>query len=450
LRYSFERGFGQFTLEPAVTPAPSDQASSRAPAELDSTYSWVRLAAAVMLGTIGGIGMWSFVVALPAVQAEFGVPRAWASVPYTTTMIGFGIGGVVMGRISDRYGILIPVVIGAVALALGYAAAGLSQDLWQFAAAQGILIGLLGSATVFGPLLADTSRFFMRRRGLAVGICASGNYLAGTVWPPLIQHFIETVGWRSTHVGIGILCLVTMLPLAFLMRRPPPAQPAMPLPTPKSASLDGTRASRPLPPNALTLLLVVAGFACCVAMSMPQVHIVAYCGDLGYGPARGAEMLALMMGMGIISRLFSGWICDRIGGLMTLLAGSALQCLGLFLFLPFDGLVSLYVVSALFGLFQGGIVPSYAIIVREYFPSHEAGVRVGLVIFATLIGMAFGGWVSGRIYDITGSYQAAFLNGIAWNILNCAIVIYLIWRLGRPGRSRENPLPPERATPAVA
>jgi MFS family permease len=437
--------------EQALPTAPSTSASAQAATELDSRYSWLRLAAAVALGTVGGIGMWSFVVALPTVQADFGVPRAWASLPYTTTMIGFGIGGIIMGRISDRYGILFPILVGAVALALGFTAAGLSQNLWQFAAAQGILIGLFGSATVFGPLLADTSRFFMRRRGLAVGICASGNYLAGTVWPPIIQHFIETVGWRATHIGVGLFCLVTMLPLAMLMRRPPPVQPPMAMPAPQTVSLDRTRVSRPLPPYALTLLLVIAGFACCVAMAMPQVHIVAYCGDLGYGPARGAEMLALMMGMGIISRLFSGWICDRIGGLLTLFAGSFLQCIGLLLFLPFDGLVSLYVVSALFGLFQGGIVPSYTIIVREYFPSHEAGVRVGVVIFATLIGMAFGGWVSGRIYDMTGSYQAAFLNGIAWNLLNGAIVLYLLWRLGRPNRIDEQPASPIRApSPAAA
>jgi MFS family permease len=163
-------------------------------------------------------------------------------------------------------------------------------------------------------------------------------------------------------------------------------------------------------------------------MSMPQVHIVAYCGDLGYGAARGAEMLSIMLAFGIVSRLLSGWICDRIGGLRTLLLGSFLQGVALLLFLPFDGLISLYVVSAMFGLFQGGIVPSYAIIVREYFAPREAGIRTGIVLMSTLLGMAIGGWVSGAIFDLTGSYRAAFLNGIAFNLLNLTIAVWLLRR----------------------
>jgi MFS family permease len=189
--------------------------------------------------------------------------------------------------------------------------------------------------------------------------------------------------------------------------------------------------SRPfgIAPGRAQLLLFIAGIACCVAMSMPQVHIVAYCTDLGFGAARGAEMLSLMLASGIVSRLVSGMICDRIGGIRTLLLGSALQGIALLLFLPFDGLVPLYIVSAMFGLFQGGIVPSYAIIIREYFAPQEAGARVGSVIMATLLGMALGGWMSGWIFDLTGSYKAAFLNGIAWNLLNLSIALWLFWRV---------------------
>ena len=190
--------------------------------------------------------------------------------------------------------------------------------------------------------------------------------------------------------------------------------------------------------NQAQALLCVAGVACCVAMSMPQVHIVAYCGDLGYGAARGAEMLSLMLACGIVSRLVSGLICDRIGGLRTLLLGSVLQGVALLLFIPFDGLTSLYVISALFGLFQGGIVPSYAIIVREHFPPAEAGARVGTVLMATLFGMALGGWMSGKVFDLTGSYDAAFLNGVGWNLLNLTIALWLLARArrARPGVAR--------------
>jgi predicted MFS family arabinose efflux permease len=259
-----------------------------------------------------------------------------------------------------------------------------------------------------------------------VAVCASGNYLAGTVWPPIVQHFVETVGWRDTYLGLAAFSAVVMLSLApFLRQRPPLAAPA--------AAAAAASPSRPfgLSPRAATVLLCIAGLACCVAMSMPQVHIVAYCGDLGYGAARGAEMLSLMLGFGIVSRLVSGAICDRIGGLRTLLLGSALQGLALLLFLPFDGLASLYVISALFGLFQGGIVPSYAIIVREHFPAREAGGRTGTVLMFTLLGMALGGWMSGKVFDLTGSYDAAFVNGIAWNLLNLAIATALLLRLRR-------------------
>jgi MFS family permease len=198
-----------------------------------------------------------------------------------------------------------------------------------------------------------------------------------------------------------------------------------------------------LRPATALALLSIAGVSCCVAMSMPQVHIVAYCGDLGIGPARGARMLSLMLGLGVVSRLVSGWISDRIGGLRTLLLGSMLQGVALLLFLPFDGVVSLYVVSGLFGLFQGGIVPSYALIVREHFAPAEAGARVGTVLMATLFGMALGGWLSGAVFDWTGSYRAAFLNGIGWNALNLSIAGFLLYRVvarGRAGLQRSSVL----------
>jgi len=376
-----------------------------------------------VLSTIGGVGMWSCVVALPAVQQEFGVARGEASLPYTLTMIGFGFGSIVMGRLSDRFGIMAPIVVGTVAMAAGYALAGFSDSLWLYTAAQGLLIGV-GSSATFAPLLAHTSLWFTRRRGIAVAIFASGNYLAGTVWPPIVQHFIQSDGWRHTYFAIAAFVVVSMLPLALLLRRPPPDVDNAP--QRQGVGGPGTPQALGLSSNALQGLLIVAGLACCTAMSMPQVHIVAYCGDLGYGPARGAQMLSLMLACGIVSRLVFGLICDRIGGLRTLLLGGGLQCVALLLFLPFDGMVSLFVISALFGLFQGGIVPSYAIIVREYFPPAEAGARVGLVITATLFGMALGGWMSGAIFDVTGSYKAAFVNGILWNLVNVSIGAWLL------------------------
>jgi MFS family permease len=392
---------------------------------IDSNTAWTRLAVALLLGTIGSVGMWSFVVALPAVQADFGIARGEASLPFTLTMFGFGIGGIVMGKLADRFGIVVPVLLGALVLGAGYGLSGIVSGIGTLALAQGLLG--FGSAATFGPLMTDISHWFVRRRGIAVAIASCGNYLSGVIWPPLIQHFIATDGWRTTQMWIGVVCVVTLVPLSLLLRRPAPSQHS----AASYASAAGKLGTLGISANALMALLFIAGIACCVAMSMPQVHIVAYCGDLGYGPARGAEMLSMMLGFGLISRISGGFIADRIGGVATLLLSSVLQGVALFLYMFFDGLFSLYVISALFGLFQGSIVPMYAIIVREYFAPQEAGTRLGIVLMATLGGMALGGWLSGLIFDLTGSYQAAFLNGLGWNLVNVSIVTWLMLRPGR-------------------
>ncbi|MBT5264880.1 MAG: MFS transporter [Rhodospirillaceae bacterium] len=399
------------------------------PSEAESSYAWWRLLASLLISTTGGVGMWSVIVVLPTVQEEFGVDRADASIPYAATMLGIMVGSVFVGRWTDRRGIFFPVVVAALVLEAGYVATSMVDSFWQFTLIHGFTIGLLGSSTTFGPLLASITLWFNRRRGLAVAIATSGNYLAGTIWPPLVQHLVDTVGWREAHLWIGLICVVIILPLSLALRRPPPEQ-TSDLDFSDAAHPSG-RARQPFPPRVLQSLLIAAGIACCVAMSMPQVHIVAFCGDLGLGAARGAEMLSLMLALGIVSRLASGWLADKIGPILTLLIGSTMQAVSLLFFLPSDGLLALYAASAVFGLFQGGIVPSYAIIVRQYFPASEAGARVSLVMSATIGGMALGGWLSGLIYDLTLSYTAAFLNGFAWNLLNIAIVLLLLWRSRR-------------------
>jgi MFS family permease len=399
----------------------------------DGPYAWWRLLVSICVAAVGGVGMWSTIVVLPYIETDFGLDRGGSSLPYTLSMIGFALGGMVMGRLVDRFGVAVPVALGAVMLCIGYVASAFVTAYWQFLAVQAVVIGFLGSSVSFGPVVADVSLWFRKRRGIAVALAASGNYLAGMIWSPLIQAAVAEVGWRQTHIGIGIICVVLMIPAALLLRRRPdlseddlPAPGATPAPP-------GQVAQVPLSPRTLQLLLMVAGISCCVAMAMPQVHIVAYCVDLGFGPARGAEMLSVMLGLGIVSRLVSGVIADKIGGLRTLILGSGLQMLALTLYLPFDGLMPLFIVSAIFGLSQGGIVPSYALIVREYFPAREAGARVSFTLMVTVLGMALGGWLSGEIYDLTGSYQAAFLNGIAWNFLNLMIAIWLL-TASRPKR----------------
>ena len=378
----------------------------------------------MLLATIGGVGMWAVVVVLPAVQAEFGVDRADASLPYTATMVGFALGNVVIGRAIDAIGYWRPALIASIALGAGFLLASLTTSIAGFTIVQGVLIGA-GSSAIFGPLIADISHWFVRRRGVAVSTAAAGNYLAGAFWPIVMPYVMAAEGWRFTYAAIGIVCL--------RHHGTAGADAAAGAPRRRVAGPIGSRPVQPISvsPGALQALLVVAGLGCCVAMSMPQVHIVAYCMDLGYGVARGSEMLSIMLAAGVVSRLASGFVADRIGGIKTLLIGSVLQCLSLLFYIPFDGLASLYVVSLVFGLSQGGIVPCYAIIVREYMPASEAGQRVGIVIMATIVGMAIGGWMSGWIYDPTGSYAAAFLNGIAWNMLNILVMVLLLWKAQR-------------------
>ncbi|MFY0614027.1 MAG: MFS transporter [Hyphomicrobiaceae bacterium] len=401
---------------------------------VDSRYAWCRLLVCLLLSTLGAAGLWTGVVALPKIQEDFGVDRAAVSLSYTACMVGFGLGGVVIGRLLDRLGALVPIMLSAVCVGGGFYLAAQSTTIWELTAANGLLIGVGASAT-FGPLMADVSQWFAKRRGTAIAICASGNYLAGVLWPMVMQQLLTIGDWRQAYMIIGLSCAGLMLPLSlFLIKRAPSEAEQE-----AAATADGGEPRRyrsPLPAWGVQSILVLAGLACCVAMSMPQVHIVAYCVDLNFGVSRGAEMLSLMLGMGVISRLASGVIADRIGGVRTLLLGTYLQCLTLILYVPFDGLVSLYVVSALFGLAQGGIVPSYAVVVREYFPAREAGMRISLCLMATILGMALGGWLSGLIFDITGSYRAAFVHGVAWNMLNIALVLLLMWRVKRVRRRR--------------
>ena len=394
------------------------------PGAAPSIYPVVRLITSLVLVTMGGAAMYGIIVVLKPVSIEFGVGRGVASLPYFMFMIVGGIGGVVMGRLADRFGVLVPALIGCVGLPAGMAGAAFAEEFWQFCVSLGVLSGLLGTSALFAPMAADISHWFTRRRGLAVAIVITGTYFAGALWPPIVQASLDARGWRETFVLIAILMAVVMLPLVALLYRKP-------------ASLIEAQAARAAPgagrplgvaPGTLQCLICAAGLGCCVAMAAPQVHIVAHVTDLGYAAQHGAAMLSVMLGTGIVSRIGSGFISDRIGGLRTLLLGSVLQALALAAFLGADTLTLLFVVSAVFGLSQGGIVPSYTIIIRTFFPAHEAGRRVGWAMLFTFAGMALGGWMAGALYDLTGSYTASFINAVAFNVMNAAIVVFLAQR----------------------
>ena len=399
---------------------------------VDSGSAWLRLSVVLVMSVLVGVGMWSIVVILPALQVDLGLTRSQASLPYAFTMIGYGLGGIFFGRFSDKHGIYKTVVAGIMLMSIGYVTASFATGVWLLCVSQGLLIGV-GTSTTFAPLIAHVSHWFDRRKGAAVGIIASGQYLSGAIWPTILELGVQDLGWQQTYWFVGVVVPVLALPLSIVLKRVPFAHKSSPV-----SRDDLDKKSWPVSQAWLIVLLMVSIFCCCIAMSMPQVHMVAFCGDLGFGAATGAKMLSVMLAFGVASRLGFGWLSDHIGGLKTAVIGVFLQGIGLTLFLLFDTLVSLYVISALFGLFQGGIVPAYALAVREHFPQRVAGERVGMVMMASLLGMAIGGWMPGYLFDLTGSYDFAFMNGLVWNTLPLFIVGWLIIRIRKMSLSRQN------------
>ena len=389
--------------------------------EYDSLKSWIRLILLFSLGITGTVGMWSVVVVMPAIESDFNIDRGKASLLYATTMVGFGLGNFLIGKIIDKYGLKLPIIVATLILVISYLIGTISTEFWHLLILQ-IFMGT-AAATFFGPSMADIGNFFEKRRGLAVAIIASANYVAGAFWPLIISYFLETMTWKDVYLYIALICIIIMIPISFFLKNN----------ISQNESDINTEASNTkltnLSPSALQTLLILAGIGCCLAMAMPQVHIVALCVERGFGLSIGAEILAVMLFSGMISRVGFGYLSDKIGPVYTLFIGSLLQMISLVFFLPFDSQLSLYIVSLMFGLSQGGIVPAYAMIVRKYLPLKEVGERVGLVIMATIVGMGLGGWMSGEIFDITQSYKLAFVNGIFWNFTNLLIVTFIMWKI---------------------
>ena len=394
--------------------------------QIRRVYPLIRLTTALALMTLGCSAMYAGVMVLEPLALELGTGRGNSSLIYGTFMIGFALGGVFMGRLADRMGIMIPALIGSLALPAGFYLAAHASSILEICLAFSLLCGFLGSSFSMAPLIADISHWFNRRRGLAVGIAFSGSYVAGAIWPPILQRMFDAPGWRESFIDLALLTLIFMALLSLLLYPRPPTNEQLPT----AGSANSTLTNSAISAGTLQSLICLAGFGCCVAMAMPQIHIVPYVMDLGHPAIRGAEMLGLMLGFGVISRVGSGWLSDRIGGPATLLLGSALQLAVLIAFLTGNSLVFLYGISIAFGLSQGGIVPSYTIILRAFFPPKQAGWRISTSFLFTVAGMAFGGWIAGLLYDLTGSYTVSFLNAIGFNILNLWVAASLLKKSG--------------------
>ena len=392
---------------------------------VETPYGWVIAGAShLLVATAIGVS-YLIVVSLKPIAAEFDWPRSIPSAAYAVMMIFAGVGGILMGYWSDRRGVGGVSLLGAVMIGLGAVLVSRVTGYGSLLLICALLLGLCGVGTVLSPLMTNATRWFDRRRGMAVAIVASGQAIAGAIWPNVFQFGIDEAGWRETWFWFGVFAFCAMVPLSLVLRRNPPAQKN------SSAGLGGAVYDIRSAPMLTLILLGLAIIGCCVAMAMPAVHLVAMCSDLGFGAANGARMLSFLLACSFASRLGCGWLSDKIGGLKTILIGASLQALALSSYIWVDGLTSLYILSGMFGLAYGGIVPAYTLAVRELFPAREAGWRIGVIFMCGTTGMALGGWLGGWIFDLTGHYQWAFVTGVIFNLGNLSIICFLLWLAGR-------------------
>ena len=388
---------------------------------IETSYGWMIIAVSLTIHTIALAAPTILFVALKPIAAEFDWPRAVPSLAYSLLMIGSGVGGVAMGWWMDKRGVMSPVLFGAVMLVCGALLASQAENRTDLYIANGVLIGLLGKAAMIAPLMANATKWFDRRRGLAVAVLASGQGLSGLLWLPVIGYLSESVGWRQTYLYFAVFGLFTMIPLGFLLgRRPPEASvsnaTAKPVAPRKKSRIHN------LNPGGMQIVMWIAVIGCCIGMAIPIVHLISHATDLGYSATRGAEMLTLLFTAAFISRIAFGALADRIGPTRTLMIGSFCQASVLLLFAYVQSLTGLYIAALLFGLGFAGIMPCYPLLIRIWFPVQQAGWRIAAQYMFAAGGMAFGGWLAGRLFDETGSYTNAFLVGAAFTAFNLVLV----------------------------
>ena len=404
--------------------------ASGADASIESRDSWA--AAIIVLGLLAisyGSPLLT-VVGLKPITEDLGTARQIVSLASALTWFGTGLGGILMGHVAERLGIRFTVIFGAVMIALGLCVSALG-NIWAILIGHTLLVGLLGNGALYPPLLVYISRWFDRRRGTALALISSGQYLAGILWPSVFERAMAGFGWRATMIGFAIV-LVAIVPIAgAFLRRPPEAAPFF--------SPDGGGRRRQvlgMRPNTVLTIMCIAGFCCCIPMSIPQGHLVAFCSDVGIPAAQGAAMLSVLQASALVSRVFWGWLADRVGGLKTVLFGSVCQAVAIAAFLSTQDEAGLFAVSAAYGLGFSGIVPAYVMAIRDLYPAREAAWRVPMLLFVSMGGMAVGGWLAGALYDHFGFYAPAFATGVVFNLANLALIGFLVSRQRAPGGLR--------------
>jgi MFS family permease len=402
-------------------------------ASVESRASWIAASVTLAILSVAYGSTLLIVVGLRVMELDIGVSRSTLALAGALTWVGTGLGGIVMGWVSDRIGVRTSVLVGTVMIALGLALSS-TGSIWALYIGQGLLIGFFGMGAVYPPLLIYVSRWFDRRRGTAIALISSGQYIAGVIWPAAFERLIAGIGWRTTYLGFAGVLLLGVVPIAALFLRPAPATAGA-----GAGTTRGHRRAAPrvlgLKPNTVQAILCIAGFCCCVPMAIPQAHLVAFCGDIGLGAATGATMLSVLLGAAFISRQFWGAFADRHGGLKTVLAGSAFQAVSIGAFLSTQNEMGLFAVAAGYGFGFSGIIPAYVVSIRDLFPSAQASWRIPLVLFTAMSGMAFGSWFAGGLYDHFGYYAPAFASGVLFNVANLFLIGFLVMRQSQHRRS---------------
>ena len=392
---------------------------------IETPYSWVIAIASLATLALSMGANYLAVIAVPFLEADFGWSRSEASSLYSATTLGAGVGGIVMGYYVTKVGVRAALHVAAAAILVGCILAALADSLTTLLTPAFLFIGMVGMGCGFAPLIANASLWFDRNRGLAIAVVSCGQTVSGGIWQVVFEPLVVAHGWRAVYIGYGLFAAAIIIPLSLFHRGEPPELARMRTQTAQGTAPPSERHLPEINKNFLTLLLGLAIVSCCVAMSMPIAQMVAYCSTLGYGTAVGAEIGSLLLICSAISRLAFGVVSDRIGGVNTILIGSSLQCAMLSLFIFFDSQEQLFIISAMFGLVFGGIVPAYGMAVRDLFPAREAAKRTGYVYFFGYIGMGGGGLVGAMVYDITLSYPAAFGVGVAFNVANIALILFI-------------------------
>ena len=402
--------------------------------ELDSRTSWKAAWMTLAILSVSYGSPLLIVVGMKTMQEELGTTRSLLALAGSLVWVGTGAGGIFMGWLADRIGIRATIVIGACMIAGGLALSSVGT-IWALYVGHGLMIGLLGNGGVYPPLLVYVSRWFVRRRGAAIALISSGQYVAGVAWPALFERGIASFGWQAAMLSYAGVVLVLILPLTLLLKPAPvaasdvPVSPHLPLAAVQTDRIGG------LHPNVVQALICVAGFFCCIPMSVPAAHLVAFCGDIGITPTHGAAMLSVMLGCAFLARQLWGALADRIGGLRTVMAGSACQAAAIACFLLTQDEAGLFAISAAFGFGFSGIIPSYAVTIRDLFPARQASWRIPLTLFTAMSGMAFGSWFAGSLYDHFAYYAPAFGISVVFNIANLLIIGFLVLRLSGERRT---------------